>query len=139
MLPDCWAKGDLFAIPKFEVTRKDVDGFLEELKGFHEEFRDCFSRIEPHESFFRYMVGQLSELERKSIEPIALSGKQTSVRSMQRAVSEVFWDEAKILRRHRSMVNEDMGDPNGVLIFDESGFLKKKINLIYVQRTKARM
>jgi SRSO17 transposase len=102
-----------------------VDGFLEELKGFHEEFRDCFSRIEPHESFFRYMVGQLSELERKSIEPIALSVEQASVRSMQRAVSEVFWDETKILQKHRSMVNEDMGDPNGVLLFDETGFLKK--------------
>jgi SRSO17 transposase len=125
MLPDCRVKGDLFAIPKFEVSGKDVDGFLEELKGFHEEFRDCFSRIEPHESFFRYMVGQLSELERKSIEPIALSVEQASVRSMQRAVSEVFWDETKILQKHRSMVNEDMGDPNGVLLFDETGFLKK--------------
>jgi SRSO17 transposase len=125
MLPDCRVKGDLFAIPKFEVTGEDVDGFLEELKGFHEEFRDCFSRIEPHESFFRYMVGQLSELERKSIEPIALSVEQASVRSMQRAVSEVFWDERKILQKHRRMVNEDMGDSNGVILFDESGFLKK--------------
>ena len=103
MLPECRAKGDLFAIPKFEVTREDVDGFLEELKGFHEEFRDCFSRVEPHESFFRYMVGQLSELERKSIEPIALSVEEASVRAMQRAVSEVFWDEAKISKKHRNM------------------------------------
>jgi SRSO17 transposase len=134
MLPDCRVKGDLFAIPKFEVTREDVDGFLEELKGFHEEFRDCFSRIEPHESFFRYMVGQLSELERKSIEPIALSVEQASVRSMQRAVSEVFWDEAKIVKKHRSMVNEDMGDPNGVVLFDESGFLKKGADSVGVAK-----
>jgi SRSO17 transposase len=134
MLPDCRAKGDLFAIPKFEVNREDVDGFLEELKGFHEEFRDCFSRVEPHESFFRYMVGQLSELERKSIEPIALSVEQASVRSMQRAVSEVFWDEAKILKKHRSMVNEDMGDPNGVVLFDESGFLKKGADSVGVAK-----
>jgi SRSO17 transposase len=134
MLPDCRVKGDLFAIPQFEVTREDVDGFLEELKGFHEEFRDCFSRVEPQESFFRYMVGQLSELERKSIEPIALNVEQASVRSMQRAVSEVFWDEAKILKRHRSMVNEDMGDPNGVVLFDESGFLKKGVDSVGVAK-----
>jgi hypothetical protein len=44
---------------------------------------------------------------------------------MQRAVSEVFWDETKISQKHRSMINEDMGDPNGVLLFDETGFLKK--------------
>ena len=33
--------------------------------------------------------------------------------------------ENKIITKYRSLVNEDMGDPNGVLIFDESGFLKK--------------
>jgi len=35
---------------------------MEELRGFHQEFRDCFSRSEPRENFFRYMTGQLSEI-----------------------------------------------------------------------------
>ncbi len=40
---------------------------------------------------------------------------------MQFFVSDVVWDESKILSTYRSMVNEDMGDPDGVLIFDEGG------------------
>jgi SRSO17 transposase len=125
MLPKCWTEGDLFSIPKFTIEKANVKGFIGELKTFHEEFRDCFSRSEPRENFFQYMVGQLRELERKSIEPIALNVQDGKVRSMQRFISDVIWDEEKLLDKYRSMVNEDMGDPNGVLIFDETGFLKK--------------
>ena len=72
MLTECRTSGEHFPIPKFTVEKRDVEEFMEALRGFHEEFRDCFSRSEPRENFLRYMVGQLSELERKSIEPIAL-------------------------------------------------------------------
>ena len=125
MLPACRTEGDPFAIPTFSIEKRDVEGFIEELRGFHSEFRECFSRSEPRENFFRYMVGQFSELERKSIEPIALKVQQGAVRSMQRAVSDAIWDEEKMGVKYRTMVNEDMGDPDGVLIFDETGFPKK--------------
>jgi SRSO17 transposase len=71
------------------------------------------------------MIGQFSELERKSIEPIAIAVEDGGVRSMQRAVSDAVWDEEKLLRKYHSMVTEDMGDLDGALIFDESGFAKK--------------
>jgi hypothetical protein len=99
-----------------------VDGFLEGLKRFHEGFRYCFSPIEPRGSFFRNMVGQLSKTERKSIELIAFSVEQASVPLMQRTLSGVLLDEAKVIKEYRSMVNEDTGDPNGMLLFDGSGF-----------------
>jgi len=70
MLPETRIDGNDLAIPKFALETGDIDGFMEELKGFHQEFADCFSRQEPRENFFHYMVGQLSQLERKSIEPI---------------------------------------------------------------------
>jgi len=72
------------------------------------------------------MAGQFSNtLERKSIEPIAISVEGGRVRSMQRLVSDVIWDEVKMLTTYRRIVNEDMGDSDGVLVFDESGFPKK--------------
>lgn len=125
MLPMHRSENNLYSIPKFSIDKGDVQSFIEELKGFHEEFRDCFSRSEPRENFFQYMVGQFSELERKSIEPIALNVEDAKVRSMQRFISDVMWDEKKILDKYHSMIAEDMGDPNGVLIFDETGFIKK--------------
>jgi len=125
MLPECRTNGETFSIPKFSVEKKEVEEFIDELKGFHEEFKDCFSRSEPRKNFFRYTVGQLSKLERKSIEPIALNIQGGEVRSMQRLVSDVVWDDNKILHKYHNMINEDMGDSNGILIFDESGFVKK--------------
>ena len=72
------------------------------------------------------MVGQLSQLERKSIEPIAVnvSGKET-VRSLQRTVSDAVWDESKMVSTHQTMVADEMGESDGVLMCDESGFVKK--------------
>jgi len=125
MLPESRTEVDLFSIPQFSVEKKDVKEFINELKGFHEQFSDCFARSEPRDNFFKYMVGQFSELERKSIEPIALNVEGGQVRSMQRFISELSWDEPKMIPQYRSIVNEDMGDPSGVLIFDESGFPKK--------------
>ena len=71
------------------------------------------------------MAGQFSDQERKSIEPIALNVEDGKVRSMQRAVSDAAWDEERLLDKYRSLVDEDLGDRDGVLIFDESGFGKK--------------
>ena len=125
MLPECRINNETFSVPKFTVEKKEVEDFVNELKGFHEEFNDCFSRSESRENFFRYTAGQLSKLERKSIEPIALNIQGGDVRSMQRFVSDVVWNEDKLLRKFHNIVNEDMGDSSGVLIFDESGFAKK--------------
>lgn len=127
MLPDSRMQHDPNQIPKFDLKRTDIIDFVEELKGFHSEFQDCFSRQEPRDNFFQYMVGQMSPLERKSIEPIAIAVESGKVRAMQFFVSNVVWDNDKIMSKYRSMVNDDMGDQNGVLIFDESSFVKKGV------------
>ena len=125
MLPECRIQDDPYQIPKFDLERDDIENFIEEFQGFHAQFQDCFSRQEPRNNFYQYMAGQLSQLERKSIEPIALNVKDAKVRAMQFFVSNVIWDEEKIIQIYRSMVEEDLGDPDGTLIFDESGFVKK--------------
>jgi len=125
MLPEIRMQVNPYEIPKFDLKVPDIKSFAKELKGFHSQFIQCFSREEPRENFYQYMSGQFSTLERKSIEPIAVSIENGHVRSMQRFVSDVHWDENMMLYKYRSIVNEDLGDPNGVIIFDESGFRKK--------------
>jgi len=80
------------------------------------------------------MASQFSEIERKSIEPIALKIENGNVRAMQRFVSDAEWNDEKLLLKYRNIVNEDMGDPNGMLFFDESGFVKKGKNSIGVAK-----
>jgi SRSO17 transposase len=134
MLPEIRQTDYLYKVPQFELDRNDVIDFAQELKGFHENFADCFQRSESRENFYRYMSGQFSQLERKSIEPIAISTEGGKVRAMQRFVSEAPWDDEEIERKYRSFVNEDLGHPDGAIIFDESGFVKKGDDSIGVGR-----
>lgn len=125
MLPETRQEEGMYRIPQFNLRREDVEGFAEDLKEFYEAFRGCFARSEPRENAFRYLEGRFSGLERKTIEPIALHEEGADVRRMQTAIADAVWDEEQMLRTYRGMVNEDMGDPEGVLIVDESGFRKK--------------
>ncbi len=134
MLPVTRSDEHLYSVPKFDIGKSDVKHFINELRGFHDQFADCFHRSESREHFFNYMAGQFSELERKSIEPIALAIKDGNVRAMQRFVSVAQWDDENILSKYRSFVNDDLGSSNGALIFDESGFLKKGQDSIGVAR-----
>ena len=134
MLPVIRSEDHLYQVPKFDLQRADVEGFSNALKGFHEHFADCFQRRESRDHFFNYMAGQFSDLERKSIEPIALAVNDGNVRALQRFVSDAPWDDKNMEIKYRSMVNDDLGSPDGVLIFDETGFVKKGKDSIGVSR-----
>jgi SRSO17 transposase len=125
MLPATRCDEHLYRVPKFDLGKGDVLNFLHELKGFHEQFYDCFHRSESRDHFYKYMAGQFSPIERKSIEPIALAVKDGNVRAMQRFVSDAEWDDEKIFTKYRSFINEDLGRPDAALIFDETSFVKK--------------
>ena len=134
MLPAIRCDEHLYPVPKFDLGKGDIKDFMNELSGFHEQFADCFQRSESREHFLKYMVGQFSPLERKSIEPIALAVKDGNVRALQRFVSDAPWDEDNMIDKYRSFVNDDLGSPYGALIFDESGFVKKGQDSIGVAR-----
>ena len=134
MLPACRTDGEGFAIPPFDRVPSDVEGFIEELWEFQSAFHDCCARSEPRAHFFDSMVGQCSKLERKSIEPMALQVEGGTIRGMQRFVSDVVWDEEQMLWNSHQLVADEMGDPDGVLMFDETGVVKKGQDSVGVAR-----
>jgi SRSO17 transposase len=121
-------------MPTFDVTPSDVAGFVEELWEFQSAFHDCFARSEPRAHFFDYMVGPLSPLARKSIEPMALHVEGGTIRGMQRFISDVHWDEEQMRWTYHQLVAEEMGEPDGILMFDETGFVKKGTASVGVAR-----
>ena len=134
MLPAHRTEGEGFSIPQFDLTPRDVDGFLDELQAFHDQFRGCFSRSEPREHFFHYMVGQFSALERKSIEPMALRVAGGNSRGRQRGRSAAVWEADLMRKTSHGLVADAMGDPEGGLMFDESGFGKQGKESVGVAR-----
>jgi SRSO17 transposase len=134
MLPACRTTDEGFSIPTFAVMPSDVEGFMDELQAFQSAFHDCFVRSEPRAHFFDYMVGQFSKLERKSIEPMALQVQGGTIRGMQRFITDAIWDEEQMRWNYHHLLADEMGEPDGVLMFDETGFVKKGTDSVGVAR-----
>src|SRR5262245_65358327 len=64
--------------------------------------------------------------------PLQLQGPK--LRAMQRLVSDPLWDKAAMLQTYHRLVQDEMGEPDGVLIIDETGFAKKGQDSVGVAR-----
>jgi len=134
MLTACRTRQNPDVQPNFDLTGADVEGFVDQLYEFHQAFHSCFVRREPREHFLRYMAGQLSSLERKSIEPMAMHIAGGNIRGMQRFISDDVWKEDQMRRIYHGMVADEMGEPQGMILVDESGFVKKGQDSVGVAR-----
>src|SRR4051812_18233508 len=84
------------------VSPKDVEAVAEELVAYHAQFHDLFGRREQREWSEFYLRGQLSNLERKTIEPMVLHFKGSdwaAVRAVQQFLGEGAWNDTPILER----------------------------------------
>lgn len=125
MLPQCRTPSDVYTLPHFDGNANEVEGFLDELHALHAACRDCVGRREPRDHFLRSMGGQCSTLERTSIAPIAIQVHARSVRALQGGISAVSWDEPRMLKISHHQVADEMGEPDGVLMLEETGFGQK--------------
>jgi len=95
-----------------------------ELADFLDEFADCFGRAEPRSHMAHYVRGQLSELPRKSVEPIALAAGLRP-RTLQEFLRSDVWDHARMRDRLQQIVVRDHAEPQRIGIIDDSGHPKK--------------
>jgi SRSO17 transposase len=95
-----------------------------ELRHFVAEFDDCFGRREPREHLRAYIRGQLSDLPRKSVEPIALAAK-IPPRTLQWFLNEAAADDERMRDHTQQIVARDHAHPQAIGIVDESGNPKK--------------
>ncbi len=93
------------------------------LKRFLSRFSDCFSRSEPREHLGTYVEGQVSGLQRKSVEPMALNGG-TPPRTLQRFLESGRWDEQRLRDKMQWVVAAEHGHPKAVGVVDESAVPK---------------
>ena len=104
-----------------------------QLAEFLDEFADCFSRSEPRGHLANYVRGQLSDLPRKSIQPIAdLTG--TPRRTLQEFLSWSEWAHAPMRDRVQMIVARDHPDRHAIGIIDDSGHPKSGTKTACVQR-----
>ena len=106
----------------------DVNMSADELLAFHGQFQAMFKRREQRNWSLRYLCGQLSNLERKAIEPMVLAqigADPNAIRGMQQFIGQGTWDSTPLMIHAQSLVSRWLGEEDGVVIVDGSGFPKE--------------
>src|SRR5215469_882516 len=85
-----------------------------------------FARAEVRERVGRYLVGLLDRVERKNGWQLAEAIGETGPQGVQRLLNAAVWDTEGVRDELRRYVVDTLGDgASGILIVDETGFLKQ--------------
>ncbi len=103
------------------------------LSRYLREFDECFVSIDTRCHLKEYVRGQLSDLPRKSVEPMAHLA-QVPPRTLQEFLSLSHWDQDRLRGRVQELVARDHADDQAIGIVDESGHPKKGDKTACVQR-----
>ena len=115
-------------VPSAPLSQQDIDVSADELVAFERLFADVWRRREQRDWSGFYLCGQLANLERKTIEPMVLALKgpdENAMRGLQQFIGQSPWAIGPHRERLQQLVGRWLGTPEGVLIFDGSGFPKR--------------
>lgn len=93
-----------------------------------------FGRVEPRPTAHAYLLGLLSGVERKNCWQLAEHAGHVRPGPMQRLLRYARWDADAVRDDLRTYVADHLGTDGGVLIVDETGFVKKGQSSAGVQR-----
>ena len=93
-----------------------------------------FARTEPRRTAAGFVEGLLSSVERKTCWSLAERAGYADPQAMQRLLRTAVWDADAVRDDLRGFLVEQLGHPDGVLVADETGFLKKGVHSVGVQR-----
>ena len=117
-----------------DVVVAEVQEWAQGLAEVGELIGARFARAEPRANAMAYLQGLLSGVERKNSWTISEQAGQKTPDAMQRLLSTTDWDPDVLRDDLRSYVVSCLGDPDGVQVVDETGFLKKGIRSAGVAR-----
>lgn len=120
------------------MTAQEIARLGPEFGSYLSRYRECFLQKRTAAHFDNYCRGLLSDLPRKSVEPIALAAG-TAVRTLQEFVTTAAWDFVQVRDLHQQRVAEALAelpaDSTGTVgVFDETSAVKKGDQTPGVQR-----
>jgi SRSO17 transposase len=115
------------------MDAKQIRRVEPELTAYLAKFGDCFGRVEPAEHMKRYVRGQLSDLPRKSLEPMA-DAAGIKPRDLQHFLAMHKWDDSLMRDRIAEIVACAHGHACSIGVLDETGHPKKGDKTPGVQR-----
>ncbi len=114
--------------------QKDVLEWAAGLQALHERIAGRFGRREPRRRALAYLKGLLGSVERKNGWQLAEYAGDVTPDGVQRLLATYRWDADEVRDDLGEYVVEHLGDPEAVLVVDETGFLKQGDKSVGVQR-----
>ena len=112
----------------------EVARWAEGIERVHECIASRFRRPEPRRRALAYLRGLLSPVERKNGWQLAEQAGDATPDGVQRLLYNYRWDADLVRDDLRDYVVEHLGEADGVVVVDETGFLKKGDKSAGVQR-----
>ncbi len=123
--------------PMTKLNAQDREAICQALTDYAQAVSVYFQRREQRQWSMLYLCGQLSNLARKTIEPMVLSllgPDRNAVRAVQQFIGQGHWAARVLIEGHQDLVAKSLGDPQGVVIVDGSGFPKRGSHSVGVAR-----
>ena len=116
-----------------DVLREALD-WEAGLQALHARIALRFSRSESRQRVLAYLQGLLGSVERKNGWQLAECAGDATPDGVQRLLAVYHWDADQVRDDLQGYVVEHLGDPGGVLVVDETGFLKQGKKSVGVKR-----
>src|SRR5262249_10662936 len=116
-----------------EVRPSVLTGVLPRLETFLQPFVEVLHSTEQRTNARQYVQGLLSNLDGKDIESIAYLHDRER-QGLQKFMGQAEWDHRPLVREVARQIASELGEDDGVLVFDPSAFAKKGTESVGVQR-----
>jgi SRSO17 transposase len=123
-------------IPSTKILQKiPTTTITKQLKQYLKNYTNCFTRSQQIKYFETYQKGLLSNLNRKTIEPIALTFLgEKQVRGLQQFITRSKGWQQNLNHQYQTQLAKQLNDKQGFLSIDESDFVKKGEQTVGVAR-----
>jgi SRSO17 transposase len=108
-----------------QASSEVMGGWAAALQRLIDRIRRHFERPEPRRRVGRFVAGLLSEVERRNGWQLAEHAGEATPDGMQRLLYQAKWDVDAVCADVGDYVAEHLGEPDAVLVVDESGIPKK--------------
>src|SRR5207244_10097786 len=115
------------------VRRRLLTGVVDRLESFLEPVVASLESAERRTNAQQYVQGLLSDLDGKDIESIAYLHDRDR-QGLQKFIGQSEWSHRPLVTELARQIGAELGEPDGVLVFDPSAFPKKGTESIGVQR-----
>ena len=109
------------------------EGMLDRLERFINPFAAIVESTEQQRHLGEYVAGLFSDVKRKNAETIAYFHDQER-QALQKFIGQSLWDDGLLIQELSRQVGVELGEPDGVLVFDPSGFKKQGKESVGVAR-----